>query len=250
MKQIFNFLTLLLAVALLAGCKNEEPDFTKNIAEHFDEKFAIYLEEEGHIVNAKKFTIADVKDIEVLYMLNLRILENGQFSTYDLTSLAGIEYLTALKTLNCGSYRITSLDVSKNTALTYLDCMSNQLIALDVSKNTALTELYCGGNQLTVLDISKNTALRKLECTHNQFTTLDISNNTALEHLYCSSNQLSALNISNNTSLKELYCLQNPGNGTAFPVTAWFDNNSIPHKFTAEGWDFDGSRIDIEYIKK
>jgi len=220
----------MLAITLPVGCnKTEELDFTRNITEHFDKEFALYLEEEGHIVNANKITIADVKDIEVLYMLNLRILENGQFGSYDLTSLAGIEYLSALKILNCGGYRLTSLNVSKNTALTYLDCTANQLTALDVSRNTALTYL---------------------DCIYNQLTALDISNNTALEHLYCSNNQLPALDISNNTALKELYCPKNPGNGTAFPVTAWFDNSDIPHKFTAEVWDFDGSRIDIEYIKK
>ena len=47
------------------------------------------------------------------------------------SSLAGIEYLTAMETL---------------------DCQNNSLAALDLSANSALTSLYCGGNQLTALD--------------------------------------------------------------------------------------------------
>ena len=65
-----------------------------------------------------------------------------------ISELTGIEYFTALKTLNCSNNQLNSstFDLSKNTALEVLDCSNNYLTALDVSKNTALKELYCYRN--------------------------------------------------------------------------------------------------------
>ena len=131
-----------------------------------------------------------------------------EIDCYDkgISNLKGIEYFTALRSLNCGCNQLTSLDVSKNTALTKLYCNKNQLTSLDVSKNTALTKLYCSSNQLTSLDVSKNTALTKLYCDNNQLTSLDVSKNTALTGLNCGHNQLTALDVSKNTALTGLNC--------------------------------------------
>ena len=64
-------------------------------------------------------------------------------SSKSIADLTGIEYFTALISLNCSDNLLTALDLSKNTALEVLDCSNNYLNALDVSKNTALKELYC-----------------------------------------------------------------------------------------------------------
>ena len=64
-------------------------------------------------------------------------------SSKGIADLTGIEYFTALISLNCSDNLLTALDLSKNTALEVLDCSNNYLNALDVSKNTALKELYC-----------------------------------------------------------------------------------------------------------
>ena len=64
-------------------------------------------------------------------------------SSKSIADLTGIEYFTALISLNCSDNQLTALDLSKNTALEVLDCSNNYLNALDVSKNTALKELYC-----------------------------------------------------------------------------------------------------------
>ena len=64
-------------------------------------------------------------------------------SSKAIADLTGIEYFTALISLNCSDNQLTALDLSKNTALEVLDCSNNYLNALDVSKNTALKELYC-----------------------------------------------------------------------------------------------------------
>ena len=127
----------------------------------------------------------------------------------EIKSLKGIEYFTALTSLNCENNQLTELDVSNNTNLGYLICESNQLTELDVSNNTALVSLWCGYNPLVTLDVSKNTALTSLSCHSNGLTTLDVSNNTALTKLYCHMNQLSVLNVSNNTELEKLSCNDN-----------------------------------------
>ena len=134
-----------------------------------------------------------------------------EIDCYDkgISNLKGIEYFTALRSLNCGYNQLTALDVSKNTTLTKLYCKNNQLTVLDVSKNTALTKLYCSTNQLTSLDVSKNTALTKLDCYNNQLTSLDVSKNTALTGLNCGYNQLTALDVSKNTALTWLGCASN-----------------------------------------
>ena len=92
-----------------------------------------------------------------------------------ISSLKGIEFFTALKSLDCYYNQLTALDVSKNTALVYLYCSGNQLTSLDVSKNTALVGLGCYDNQLMSLDVSKNQALTFLACYGNKLAVLDVS---------------------------------------------------------------------------
>ncbi len=46
---------------------------------------------------------------------------------YKISSLQGINFFTALKTLECSCNKLSTLDVSKNTALNTLSCFSNHL---------------------------------------------------------------------------------------------------------------------------
>ncbi len=227
------------------------------ITADFDPLFAQVLQERGYIADANNITLEEVKGITEL-----------DVTSGKLTSLRGIEYFESLTSLNCGDNQLTALDVSNNPALTDLWCYTNQLTALDISKNTSLSRLNCGSNQLTSLDVSKNialtglacsdnpltaldvssnTELKTLNCVDNRLTSLDISKNTAVIYLDCHSNRLSSLDVSNNTALIYLACEHNPGDGTVFPVTAWFDNNAIPLGFTAGSWDYDGAAITIDY---
>ena len=48
-------------------------------------------------------------------------------SEKDIKSLKGIEYFTALDSLDCSVNELTTLDVSKNTALNVLTCCGNQI---------------------------------------------------------------------------------------------------------------------------
>ena len=108
----------------------------------------------------------------------------------NITSLKGIEYFTALTTLDCNSNKLTALDVTKNTALENLICVGNQLSALNVANCTTLYTLDCSENKLTTLDVTKNTALQMLYCNDNQLTALDMTANTSLSTLYCHGNKI------------------------------------------------------------
>jgi Leucine-rich repeat (LRR) protein len=151
-------------------------------------------------------------------------------SNSGITNLSGIEYFTALETLNCKGNLLTTINLTNNTALKYLDCFNNPLTTLDVSKNILLVELYCdgvviitnkisnaktnGAGQLTVLDLSNNMFLTKLSCSNNQLTSLDVSKNTLLTTLNCSNNSLQNLNVNN-------------GNNTNMAAVNFKNNSSL-----------------------
>ncbi|MGN0620632.1 MAG: leucine-rich repeat domain-containing protein, partial [Porcipelethomonas sp.] len=175
-----------------------EGDVAINDENFPDETFRKYVQSFDTVGNDN---ILSAEEIAAVTSINV--------SSKEISDLKGIEYFTALETLDCGANMLTSLDVSKNTALTYLDCCGNQLTSLDVSKNTELTKLYCYSNQLTSLDVSKNTALKTLYCADNSLTSLDLSQNTELKDLYCNSNSLTSLDVSGCTALETLYCSSN-----------------------------------------
>ena len=90
-------------------------------------------------------------------------------SNKNIHDLKGIEYFTALESLNLDKNQVKYIDVSKNKELAYLRVEWNQLTSLDVSKNEAMRFLMCGGNSLTELNTSGCTALERISCSHNQF---------------------------------------------------------------------------------
>lgn len=90
-------------------------------------------------------------------------------SNKNIHDLKGIEYFTALESLNLDKNQVKYIDVSKNKELVYLRVEWNQLTSLDVSKNEAMRFLMCGGNSLTELNTSGCTALERISCSHNQF---------------------------------------------------------------------------------
>ena len=171
---------------------------------HFpDDVFRAYVLEycdgdsNGYLSNAE---IKKVKEIDIFWT---------EMNLADAESLSGIEYFTALETLDCAYNKLTELDLSRNTALKQLSCQGNLLTALDLSHNTALELLDCSDNGLTSLDVNRNTALWKLMCDGNALTSLDLSRNTLLEELICYSCQLESLNISGCSALKTLKCSGN-----------------------------------------
>ena len=106
------------------------------------------------------------------------------------SDLKGIEYFTALETLDCQYSGLVTLDISKNVALKELYCRDNKLTQLDVTKNIELTNLQCQLNQIAELDVSQNPNLIELHFSQNKISSLDVSNNPKLTTIHCDGNQL------------------------------------------------------------
>ena len=114
---------------------------------------------------------------------------------------------------------------------------AENITSADMEKIAAITELDVSG---TYENRGTLTSLQGIEYFES------------LTELYCLSNQLTSLDVSANTALTELYCENNPGDGESkFPVTAWFDDNSIPDALYVDqsSWSYGGKTITIEFQK-
>ena len=199
-------LSLVLALILLPSMALAAEDVAINAANFPDKNFRTYI---SKVYDENNNDILDANEIAAVTELTFVDPDNSSVRMANIASLKGIEYFTALTTLDCSEQKLTTLDVSANTKLTKLDCSENQITSLDLSKNTALTDLDCGYNQFSVLDLSENTALTTLDCGYNKLAALDVSKNTNLKDLICSENKLGRLNVSANTALTRLTCNDN-----------------------------------------
>ena len=222
-------LSLVLALTLLPGMALAAEDVAINAANFPDANFQKYIKD---VLDTNKDGSLSEAEIAKVTELTFEYPDSPGVKMSNIASLKGIEYFTALTTLDCSEQKLTTLDVSANTNLTTLNCSENRLTSLDLSKNTALTELNCRYNKLTSLDLSKNTALTTLNCSYNKLAALDVSNNTDLNDLICSENQLERLNVSANTALTRLTCNDNKlvalvlGQNTALTTLAC-DSNQL-----------------------
>ena len=147
MQKFFSWVlaaTLVCGASVLTACSSNEdnpvqPELKTNIDETKfpDDNFRNYLLEQDYGKDGV-LTEAEIRNITVM-----------DVSEKDIKSLKGIEYFTALDSLDCSVNELITLDVSKNTALKKLNCGFNELTTLDVSKNTALNVLTCCGNQIS-----------------------------------------------------------------------------------------------------
>ena len=199
-KLLSILLCLVMVVGLLPTAAFAAGSVEINETNFPDANFRSYVQTEFDKDGDKKLSSAEIAAVKEI-IASLRGIKN----------LKGIEFFTALETLNCVQCELTALDVSKNTKLTSLSCWENKLTALDVSKNTELTSLSCGSNKLTELDVSKNTKLEMLNCrgetlSYMKLTKLDVSQNKVLKELDCYSIKMKELNVSGCTALEELNC--------------------------------------------
>lgn len=197
-KLLSILLCLVMVVGLLPTAAFAAGDVEINEANFPDANFRSYVQTEFDKDGDNKLSSAEIAAVKEI-IASLRGIKN----------LKGIEFFTALETLNCVQCELTELDVSKNTKLTSLSCWENKLAALDVSKNTELTRLYCGSNKLTELDVSTNVNLIELRCSSNRLDALDVSKNSKLKDLSCRDNFLAVLNVSKNPELKSIVCERN-----------------------------------------
>ena len=126
-----------------------------------------------------------------------------------ISSFKGMDYFTELTEFSYSGdilYKLTSINLSKNTALKYLYLENNKLTTLDLSNNTALITVDCHGNQLTNLKLGDNTALTRLDCSYNKLQLLNVDGCTALAQFYCYQNQLTSIDVSHNVALTDFQC--------------------------------------------
>ena len=199
-KLLSILLCLVMVVGLLPTAAFAAGSVDINEANFPDANFRSYVQTEFDKDGDKKLSSVEIAAVKEIIA-----------STKGIKNLKGIEFFTALETLNCVGNELTELDVSKNTELTRLECWDNKLTALDVSKNTELTSLNCGFNKLTALDVSNNAKLEKLICrgetlSYMKLTKLDVSQNKVLKELDCYSIKMKELNVSGCTALEELNC--------------------------------------------
>lgn len=118
--------------------------------------------------------------------------EAALVTTIDVTglgieSLEGLQYFTSLRHLHCNNNMLTSLDVSNNLQLECIECIGTndyKLSSLDLTKNTKLTSLRLNNNNLTDLDVTKNTRLDYLTLSGNPLSSsIDLSQNVWLTTL-------------------------------------------------------------------
>ncbi|MBR3058449.1 MAG: DUF4214 domain-containing protein [Clostridiales bacterium] len=178
----------------------------------YDEDAGGFLDDD-EIAAAKELQIRDSKleslaGIEYLTELTSIDVENhleeeGSLTTIDLSKN------TKLEKLNCYGNKLTALDVSNNTELLELDVMENYLKSLNVTKNTKLKQLYASGNQISSLDLSQNLDLEDLAVGGNSLQSLDVTKNTELLSLTADFNQLKSLDLTNNTKLQSVFISEN-----------------------------------------
>ncbi|WP_158837421.1 T9SS type A sorting domain-containing protein [Polaribacter sp. L3A8] len=172
-------------------------------------------------------TVPDTDFEKVLIYYNIDDVVDGKFITknaYYITEiitdiqtngedlrpidLKGIEALKSLKKLQCGSYRLERIDLSKNLALEEIN-IDGKVTELDVSNLVNLKKLYCDNGELTSLNLAGAINLEILQTQGNQLTTIDVSTNTKLTWLNVSNNQLTNINVTNNTALQTFACYDN-----------------------------------------
>jgi len=126
-----------------------------------DETFRNYLLSQEY----GKDGVITSEEIKNITSIGVAVTANNQ---QPIQSLQGIEFFTALDSLNCDNNQLTELDLSSNTVLRDLHCNANQLTTLTLPESTTLKYLFCGGNKLTTLDLSKNPNLYILNFCSNQ----------------------------------------------------------------------------------
>ena len=173
-----------------------------------DQNFLSYMQQ---LYTKKYMTKSDVDNCTRLDISGRNITVIGD----------GIQYLRALKTLNCSNNKLTYVFLNNNTneALTSLDCSNNQINDLLYPNN--VTTLDCSNNKLPSLTIPESSKIKSLTCGgSNEFTsltitncsaltTLNCSNSTKLTSLTCSSNSLTSLNVSGCSALTNINCSNN-----------------------------------------
>lgn len=122
--------------------------------------------------------------------------------------LKGIEALKSLKKLQCTSFRLERIDVSKNVALEEIN-IEGKVTSLDVSNLVNLKKLFCNEGELTNLNVKGATNLEVLSCYGNKLESIDVTTNTKLKFLLVMRNNLKEIDVTKNINLDTFGCFEN-----------------------------------------
>ena len=125
-------------------------------------------------------------------------------------TIAGIEFFSNLKVLDCSRNEIEQIDISENKSLEHLSCYGNhKLWTLDVSKNTYLISLYCGNCDIGSIDVINNKELTILSCGFNPIDEINLLYNTKLTMLRVRRCGLDQIDLTYLKELSFLDCSEN-----------------------------------------
>ena len=206
-----------------------------------DEKFRTYLK----TFDTDKDGLLSADELEKVTKIDV--------NSKEISDLKGIELFTALEELDCGSNRLTTLDLSKNLNLEKLDCDGNQLTSLNLANNTKLREVDCCGNSITELDVSNCHNLTGLDCGSNSLTSLNVTGCKSLDTLLCDHNSLTELDLTGCSSLRGLYVQSN--SLTSLDVSKHINltelncsSNNLPSLDTGDNSDITSIDCSLNYL--
>lgn len=90
----------------------------------------------------------DVDSDGVLSSVEATAITSLEVASSGITSLAGIEKLGPISSIDCSDNQIENIDLSAVPRLVRLNCKNNRLKELDIQFNTSLVELNCLDNPL------------------------------------------------------------------------------------------------------
>jgi hypothetical protein len=164
-----------------------------------DKVFKKYLIENFDRDNDGEISLTEAQSITKILCPNMGI-----------KSIAGIEYFSNLKVLDCSRNDIELINISENKLLEHLSCYGNhELWALDVSKNTSLISLYCGNCNIGSMDVNNNKELTILSCRFNPIEEINLCYNTKLTMLRVRRCELEQIDLSHLKELSFLDCSEN-----------------------------------------
>ncbi len=151
----------------------------------------------------------DLDEDGYFYRIELELVDALIANNLGIRDLTGVEYFSALETLECTGNNIAELKLSGLPKLRTINCAINNISVLELSDLPALKQLYCDYNQLTELELSGVPGVSDLSCSGNQLTELHVTGLPALEYLYCEMNDLTELDLHGLSDLQYLDCSGN-----------------------------------------
>ena len=196
-----------------------------NLASHVDPVFLTLLVENKLLPSSEIVTQTDMSAIKKID------LKRSATDRGPLTSIKGVEYMSALQVLYCEYHQVKSVDLSKNTAM---------------------FDLRLDGNGLETINLTNCSKLDRIHLTYNNISEIELTDKPALRLIYLAENNLAELDLTgcNPDKVLGLTCGQNPGRDGKFVVKAWFDNSAIPANFTKASWLYgpEGEETEVELI--